>query len=136
MSARVVIDNHDQLLSRGDLGHSELDQIILQGEVPESRDVKVASKVLSNTFTQDNTFQANITIEGDLIVKGETTNLDVTTLSVEDVVIYVGQGSNTPAAAGDRGVVFAVDGSGDLSFYWDNDQEDILLTFQKLAKEH
>jgi hypothetical protein len=93
----------------------------------------VASKVLPNIFTQDNTFESDVSvagdvlIEGNVVVKGDTTNLDVTTLSIEDVVIYLGQGSESAAIAGDRGIVFATADSDSLSFYWDNDKSEFRL---------
>ena len=133
MTALVVIDDHSQLLSKGDLKHSEIDQIILEGTNPTDREMSVASCVLPNIFLKDNTFKSDVAVAGDVVVdgnvtiKGETTNLEVKTLTIEDVVIYLGQGSDSPAAAGDRGLVFAVDGSDNLSFYWDNDKTEFRL---------
>jgi hypothetical protein len=121
MSARVVIDDHSQLLSKGNLEHNELDQVVLEGTIPEGRVIQLASKVLDNTFEKD------VTINGNLVVMGDATQLDITTMSVEDVVIFLGQGSTSEVSAGDRGLVFAIKDDDNLSFYWDHDQNEFRL---------
>jgi len=156
MTARVVIDNHNQLQNRGNLTHAELDEIVLEGTTPSDRTVNIPSLVLANTFQDDVTIQGdlavtgtgalddiatvndatvgrNALIQGDLTVMGEithmggATSIDMSTMLVEDVVIFLGQGATAEAAAGDRGIVFARNSDNNHCFYWDDSESEFRI---------
>jgi len=156
MTARVVIDNHNQLQNKGDLTHAELDEIVLEGTTPDGRAVNIPSLVLANTFQDDVTIQGDLTvtgagalddvttvndatvgrnalIQGDLTVMGEITHMggatsvDMSTMLVEDVVIFLGQGATAEAAAGDRGIVFSRSSDDNHCFYWDDSESEFRI---------
>ena len=78
---------------------------------------------------ENDTFDGDLTITGDLVVQGTQTSLEVATLQVEDKNIVLNYGTgNTSGSADGAGITIqdAVDGSTDATILWDatNDKFD------------
>lgn len=72
---------------------------------------------LPDTISGNRTFSNNVTIQGDLIVTGDTTEQQVTNLNVEDKFILLASGS---AGAGDGGLIIDQGGKVGEAFAWDS----------------
>lgn len=72
---------------------------------------------LADTITGNRTFSDNVTIQGDLIVTGTTSEQQVTNLNVEDKFILLASGS---AGAADGGVIVDQGGKKGEALAWDS----------------
>lgn len=66
-------------------------------------------------------------ISGNLEVLGTETVIDTQHLQVEDAIIGLGTGSAGQGAAGDRGLIFLINGETNPSFYWDESADEFRL---------
>lgn len=72
---------------------------------------------LPDTISGNRTFSNNVTIQGDLIVTGDTTEQQVTNLNVEDKFILLASGSS---GAGDGGLIIDQGGKKGEALAWDS----------------
>ena len=125
MAAIAIIDHHDDLENVGVLSHPEIDALFLSGTIPPGINIQIPFISGSNVFTENNTFNQDIIVDGDihvygnLVNHGEVAEIEVATLSVESTVIFIGYGATASSIQGDRGIVFNLQGSDDPSFFWD-----------------
>jgi len=71
------------------------------------------------------TFNANVTVAGNLSVTGTTTTVDTANLQVEDAVILLGSGSGGESAPGDRGLLMAIGSSErNPAMFWDDSDDE------------
>tara|TARA_Y100000590_G_scaffold393131_1_gene471154 strand:- start:720 stop:1796 length:1077 start_codon:yes stop_codon:yes gene_type:complete len=133
MTAVVVIDNHEDLDGIGRLTHPQIDDLIFSGSIPTGESVQVPFLSAANIFAEDNEFSQDVTVTGDIhlygdfINHGEVSEIEVSTLSVESTVIFIGYGATASSIQGDRGLVFNVEGSNDPSFFWDKSADEFRL---------
>lgn len=64
----------------------------------------VSSSTITVAFTQDITAPGNLTVTGNLVVQGNTVTLNTETLTVEDKLITIANGSATASAADGAGI--------------------------------
>jgi len=74
---------------------------------------------LADTITGNRTFQDNVTIQGDLIVTGTTSEQQVTNLNVEDAFILLASGS---VGAAEGGIIIDQGGKKGEALAWDSGQ--------------
>lgn len=74
---------------------------------------------LADTITGNRTFQDNVTIQGDLIVTGTTSEQQVTNLNVEDSFILLASGS---VGAAEGGIIIDQGGKAGEALAWDSGQ--------------
>jgi archaellum component FlaF (FlaF/FlaG flagellin family) len=67
-------------------------------------------------------------ISGNLEVLGTETVIDSLHLQVEDRIIGLATGSAGEGSAGDRGLIFLIDGETNPSFYWDESADEFRLS--------
>ena len=133
MTALPVIDNHKDLIEIGTLTHDEIDGLFLSGTVPTGLTVEVPFISASNHFVSHNYFDSDVTFRGTLNVFGDimsfgtASHVEMSTLEVDSAVIFLGGGSSEETLAGDRGLVFNMQGQDDPSFFWDHSSEEFRL---------
>ncbi len=74
---------------------------------------------------KDGTYSGNVTISGNLVVNGDTTTIDVTTLEVEDPMIILNKHSSQPANnTTDAGLVIQRGSAeNNAAWFWDEDND-------------
>ena len=75
--------------------------------------------------------QGNLTIAGDLIVSGNTTQVNTNTIELEDPMLVLGDGS--PSTTGDRGIEVRYNNSGAQTGFFGLDSTDQSFRFYKTA---
>lgn len=81
----------------------------ISGTVTLTVDNTVVRTTGSQTIAGDKTFSNNIIISGNLTVNGETSTIDVQTLTVEDASILLSDGAGTAAGADSSGMYVDTD---------------------------
>lgn len=133
MTALPVIDNHKDLTEIGTLTHDEIDGLFLSGAVPAGRTVEVPFISASNHFVSHNyfdndvTFRGTLNVYGDILAFSSASHIEMSTLEVDSAVIFLGGGSSEETVAGDRGLVFNMQGQDDPSFFWDHSSAEFRL---------
>ena len=74
------------------------------------------------------TAKSKLFISGSLEALGTQTVIDTQHLRVEDAIIGLGTGSAGQGAAGDRGLIFLINGETNPSIYWDESADEFRLS--------